>query len=280
MFVVIDYKTTNAMKKTSKLILMSLICVLLYPLHGHAQQSVVSAGGDFTGTGGSMSFSTGLPDFYYYEEVGTGSLQFGVQQPFFYVIPDDLEEELIVPNTTLTDGDMECFNALLNITTGGDGKTFLVEANASAELIAGNSIRMLAGTSVVAGGYLHARITTDGTFCDPDKQGPVMAPLANAAENVEDISLSAFDFQKKESLFKVYPNPTTGLFTLELTIDQIEPMQQMTVEVYGMRGERVLSEKVSSDQPHVFSLSDRQPGIYIIRVLSGDQTGIARIIKR
>ncbi len=271
------------MINSAKLILLSLIVCLFYTSQGFAQQSVVAAGGDFSGTGGTMSFSTGLPDFYYYEEVGAGSLQFGVQHAFFVMLPDDIEENLDVPNTNLADGDTECFNALQTITTGGDGNTFVVESGALAELIAGNNIRMLDGTKVVAGGYLHARITTDGTFCDTDKQ-ETMAPLAATADKTEDISLTAFDdvfdSLKKETLFRVYPNPTTGLFTLELSSDYMEPMQEMTVEVYGIRGERVLSEKVSADQPHVFNLSDRQPGIYLIRVVSGDQMGIQRIIKR
>ncbi len=248
-----------------------------------AQQSVVSAGGDFTGTGGTMSFSTGLPDFYNYEEVGAGSLQFGVQHAFFDMPPVDIPENLAVPNTTLADGDMACFNALFTITTGGEGNVFLVESGALAELIAGNSIRMLDGTTVVSGGYLRARITTDGTFCDTDKQ-ETMAPLAVTAQKTEDTSLSAFDEAfdslKKETLFRVYPNPTAGMFTLELHADYNKPGQQMSVEIFGMRGERVLIEKVAADLPHLFSLADRQPGVYIVRVVSGHQTSIARIIKR
>ncbi len=272
------------MVNTSKIVLLSFICGCLYPIYGHAQQSVVSAGGDFSGSGGTMGFSTGLPDFYFYEEVGAGSLQFGVQHAFYDIPPVDVPENLAVPNTTLADGNMACFNALAVITTGGEGKAFLVEANASAELIAGNSIRMLDGTTVVAGGYLHARITTDGIFCDPDKQMPTMAPLAASAEKVEYVTLSAkkdaFDPILAQALFRVYPNPTTGLFTLELSSDYMEPMQEMTVEVYGMRGERVFCEKVTCDQPHLFSLSDRQPGIYIIRVFSGGVVGVQRIMKR
>jgi hypothetical protein len=48
-----------------------------------------------------------------------------------------------------------------------------------------------------------------------------------------------------------------------------------------MRGERVLREEITSGQHlYEFSLEGQLPGIYIIRVVSGDQMGIERIIKR
>ncbi len=266
-----------------RLTFLSLMVTCFQAGNGYGQQSVVSAGGDFTGAGGTMSISTGLTDFYYYGSPN-GSLQFGMQHAFYDSTPGDIPDELDVPDTSLADEDRQCFNALQTITTGGHGNTFLVEASAVAELIAGKNIRMLAGTSVVAGGYLHARITTDGSFCDPDKHLLTMAPLAATAGKLEDtIQLAfdeVFDSLKKESLFKVYPNPTTGMFTLELHANYIETEQEMTVEIYAMRGERVVSERVATDHSHVFSLADRQPGMYIVRVVHGHQTSIGRIIKK
>ncbi len=263
------------------LIIILLIISSLSPII--AQQSIVSTGGDFIGTGGSMSYSTGLSDYYFYQS-GTGSLQFGIQHAFFDGTPGEIPHELDVPNTNLAGGETDCFNALLTITTGGDGTTFIVEDGAMAELIAGNNIRMLDGTRVVAGGYLHARITTDGTFCDTDKL-ETMAPLAEIKpeKSADDILLDTngpLNNMNNTTLFKVYPNPTTGSFTLELTRNDILPMGEINVEVFGLRGERIMSEKVVANQPRVFSLKDRQPGIYIIRVVGEDLFGVERIIKR
>lgn len=154
-----------------KLTFLSLIFCFSNLIPGYAQQSVVSAGGDFTGAGGTMSFSAGLPDFCFYE-TEHGNLQLGMQQAFFDSTPEEIPDELDVDDTTLSDGDNGCFNALQTITTGGDGKIFVVENGAMAELIAGNNIRMLPGTTVRPDGYLHARITTDGSFCETGTQYP------------------------------------------------------------------------------------------------------------
>jgi hypothetical protein len=47
--------------------------------------------------------------------------------------------------------------------------------------------------------------------------------------------------ETSESFFKVYPNPTTGMFTLELS----EIASTVTVEIYGVMGEQILKQEVS-----------------------------------
>jgi len=61
-----------------------LICLMLMTVNGRliAQQGNVAAGGDGTGTGGSMSFSIGQTD-YLHVNTETGSLHFGLQQPWY-----------------------------------------------------------------------------------------------------------------------------------------------------------------------------------------------------
>lgn len=61
-----------------KIILALLISI---PLFLHAQQGVVATGGDATGSGGTMSSSTGLTDFYEIQSEQF-SLQFGLQHPY------------------------------------------------------------------------------------------------------------------------------------------------------------------------------------------------------
>ncbi len=59
-----------------------LLFLLLYiPLIYKTQQSIVAAGGDATGTGGTMSHSSGLTDYLYFSSEG-GSMQMGVQQVY------------------------------------------------------------------------------------------------------------------------------------------------------------------------------------------------------
>lgn len=270
--------------ETRTFILWMAICLFSGLPAVQAQRSNVSAGGEGQGTGGTISFSVGLPDFYYMFAEGVGSLQFGVQHAFFGALPPDIPEYLDIENLTLSGDDIYCFNAYQTITTGGDGKVFIVEPDAFAELIAGLNIRMLYGTAVISGGGLHARITTDGSFCTPDKGMITMAPLADTGDEAEG-EIPAFpgektDIMGQHALLRAYPNPTRGIFTLEMVGAVIPETPEMTVEVYGLRGERIIRESLASDQPHVFSLEGNQPGIYIIRVVIGGSQWITRIIKR
>ena len=238
-----------------------------------AQQGVVSAGGDFSGTGGSMSLSTGRTDFYFYES-SAGSLQFGLQHasPFTGELPPD--EELL-QGLTIADGESSCFAALMIMTTAGGGETFLVESGGRADLIAAGKIIMMYGTKVEPGGYLHARITTDGTFCpEPDKHF-LAATQADQSVTTDDFP----NMKQPETFFMVFPNPTTGRFTLEMNL--FDTAKKTIVEIYGMRGERILREEIPGDiYQHSLTLEGQLPGIYIIRVAGGDQVGVQRIIKR
>ncbi len=174
---------------------------------------------------------------------------------------------------TVHHGENVCFDATQTIITAGGNTYFIVEGGGSVSLIAGESIRMLPGTSVENGGYLHARITLEGEYCDTpvtkSLEEPVEEPLA------EQLVPAMPD---KDVLFKVYPNPTTGEFTLEL-MDALA-YKQVTVEVYGLRGERLFSENIPPMQQHIFTLEKQLPGIYVVRVTAGERTDNVRIIKR
>ena len=79
-----------------------------------------------------------------------------------------------------------------------------------------------------------------------------------------------------QSSFKIYPNPTTGNFILELT----NYANTVFVDIYGLWGEKVLTAALIGERKHEFSLSDRPVGIYFIRVVSGDKTETVKIIKQ
>ncbi len=69
--------------KNTKLILTLIFVMGLGLLTSKAQQGVVSTGGEATGSGGTMSFSTGQTDFIYFSSEA-GSIQFGLQQVFIF----------------------------------------------------------------------------------------------------------------------------------------------------------------------------------------------------
>ncbi len=245
----------------------------------NAQQGVVAAGGEATGSGGTMSFSTGQTDFMYFSSE-SGSIQFGLQQVFFF----DEDEIPFVRQLTTDDlviGEDQCFDAFETIILAGGGNTFIVDAGTGVELIAGHSILMLPGTMVEYGGYMHARITSSaGPFCDVEE--PIVASLqVDLPDNTTYEGPLSFPDEKQteKAFFRVYPNPTAGDFTVEiLNHDMIG--QSVTIEIISMRGELVKQIIEISLFQHRLSLQEHQPGLYMIRVQCGDVFGIERIIKR
>ncbi len=265
--------------KHTKLLLTFFLLLGVGIIASNAQQGVVAAGGEATGTGGTMSFSTGQTDFMYFS-TESGSIQFGLQQVFFF---DEEDIPLIRELTTddLIIGEDQCFDAYETIILAGGGETFIIEDGTGVDLIAGYSILMLPGTQVEYGGYMHARITSsDGPFCDIEE--PIVASIKvyEPDNTTYEEPLSSPD--KKDSdftLFRVYPNPTTGDFTVELTSWEFLDAP-ITIEVIGMRGETLKRITDINQHQHQLSLKGHHPGVYMIRVQLGDVFGIERIIKR
>lgn len=179
-----------------------------------------------------------------------------------------------VTNVNVGPGVTSCYNAGLTLTVAGNGTTFWVQNGGSATLVAGQSILMLHGTRVYPGGYLRGHIAPTGPFC----ANPTMAPCipVNFLNRDEGIFIS------ETSLFTVYPNPTPGTFTLELTPDASS--SQALVSIYAITGELVLTETLptggGSGLKTEFTLEGRPSGIYIIRVISGKNSEAAKIVRQ
>jgi uncharacterized protein YjdB len=81
-------------------------------------------------------------------------------------------------------------------------------------------------------------------------------------------------FERKEATIQLFPNPSTGKFDLDagdIPIDRLE--------LISMRG-IVLKIQVPEYRGRLIEvdLSDRQPGVYFIHVISGDHRSVHRII--
>jgi hypothetical protein len=242
----------------------AFLFVLVTATNGMSQQGNVAAGGEATSPGGSMSYSIGQVDYLVYASP-QGNVSLGLQQPFIYSLPLVLE----IPNTTVSGNDILCFNAEQTVIVAGEGKNFTVEPNGFAEIIAGQNILMKVGTTVESGGNLHAYISTN--WCNQPKN--LLATFG------KETSIAAPFFEKpmQHDFFKVYPNPTSGDFTLEL--NKTEELF-LIVEIYTLQGNLVLRREMPARQQYSFSLIDRQPGLYFIRVQSQQETGISKIIKQ
>ena len=185
-----------------------------------------------------------------------------------------IPENVSLSDALIADGDTECFDALQTITVSD----FIVETGGSATLIAGQSIHLLPGTTVQHGGYLMARIAEyDDDYCG----SPRVVEIVEEPVIRKEADVVSTDFPREirdNGFFKLYPNPTDGMFTLELTTAELE--QGITVEVHFILGGRLFIKELPPQRLHTLSLEGQQPGMYIIRVMKGDKVGFERLIKR
>jgi hypothetical protein len=152
-----------------------------------------------------------------------------------------------------------CFDASNTITVGGAAGSFLVQNGARAVMIAGSRIDYLYGSKVEPGGYLHGYITITNSYC-----GSMSKSMVSSSESIENTTQEGMTTSGR---FLIYPNPTTGTFTL---LNRGPETGKVQVEIFNMRGERVLSSSFGDEKSHSFSLSEQAAGLYFVKVFSGD----------
>lgn len=177
---------------------------------------------------------------------------------------------LIIQNHNVASGITECFDALQTIYVAGSGTYFTVQNNGSVTLIAGQKIFLQPGTKVFAGGYLHAYITTNNQFCTYPENIIIGNPPEGQVSTGIDISEGGLEC-------KIYPNPTPGSFTMELT--GTETNEQVIITIYNMFGKRVIEKYLYNENKCVISLGSLPVGFYNIRIQSGSNSIKERIIK-
>ncbi len=175
-------------------------------------------------------------------------------------------------NMVISSGVDTCFAATQTIVTAGDGQIFTIQGGSSANLVAGHTVLMKTGTMVLHQGYLHARISIDGSYC---MQPPALPGVVQKQESLQASDGISYDGR---FLFAIYPNPTAGTFTLELTSPEELPM--INVEIFGMLGEKVMQATLAGNHRREFDLSGMPVGIYLIRLVQGIKTGFGIVIKQ
>jgi hypothetical protein len=173
-----------------------------------------------------------------------------------------------IQNHVVENGRDTCFDALQTIYVAGNGTNFTVLNGGSSTLIAGQKISFMPGTKVFPGGYLHAYIAPAGPWC-----GTKSTAFVEIAEETTEITAGS-----GKSFFSLFPNPTTGAFTLELK--GLEETAELRVEMYGIYGERLTSTELKGRKKYELSLEDKPAGIYFVRVVSGKYAGTGKIIKQ
>lgn len=81
---------------------------------------------------------------------------------------------------------------------------------------------------------------------------------------IEEISISA------------YPNPTKSSINIEIPDSLIDSITD--IQIHNLFGEIVFSTKVNSSKIHI-DLSNKKPGIYLVKLIGGEATNVLKIIK-
>jgi hypothetical protein len=187
----------------------------------------------------------------------------------------EIPEVRWLQNITIGPGQTACYDAMITIITGdpyaggagGPPAYFTyVEPTGDLTLVSGGNILMYPHTWAMNGSHLHAYIDLSGNYC-PQTDLPEVA-----AKNPEYV-IAAYELAH----FRLYPNPTTGNFTLELKGTNLR--SDFRVEVYSMRGERVLNTMVAGESKAEIQFSGMPEGLYFVTLKTNDYIETIKLVK-
>ncbi len=173
-----------------------------------------------------------------------------------------------VENLSIAEGENICFDALESIYVSN----FTVEAGGSVRFIAGEIIVFQEGTLIMSNAYMHAVITKDDTFC--------YRPDSILASEIEHKKSDFFEDTDNEShsVFKLWPNPTDGMVTVELL--SINESSKKYLELYNMMGERLIHVDLSGQLHYALDLTAVPRGLYLIRLMVDREMHVEKIMKK
>jgi hypothetical protein len=77
--------------------------------------------------------------------------------------------------------------------------------------------------------------------------------------------------------FSIYPNPTTGNFTLVQKGNSI--MERVKIEVFTMNGTRMMTETMIGEKSREISVSSLPVGIYVVKIVADDHAETIKLIR-
>ncbi|HPS61596.1 MAG TPA: T9SS type A sorting domain-containing protein [Bacteroidales bacterium] len=176
-----------------------------------------------------------------------------------------------VMNDTIDPGEANCYNATIALTVAGNGSRFRVASGGSATLISGQKIRLLPGTAVDPGGYLSAYISPDGPWCYQSKSRADIQPDNNP-------EMSEILKPAKPCAIRAWPNPVTGM--LNVSWPPVDAGKPLSIKLFDIHSRRIFSTEVRSASQVACWMGDLPDGVYLIKAISEDSSGILRVIKK
>jgi hypothetical protein len=232
---------------------------------GMSAEWQLQSGSPCTDTGDSTGISSQIPSL---DLAGNsrynGIIDMGAYE--FFAVP----QNLVANSDTIPPGISVCLNAMLTITVGGSGKSFLVQPGGAALMYAGTKISLLPGTTALSGSYVQCQITPSGPWCP----GTAMPSSAGNSSNASETGSSEIP---DGEIFKVFPNPTSGIINLEFR--KIPGAVPAFVRCYNMQGVCIFSMEFSAGSNFEVPLSGQPSGMYLVTVQIGHEMEMKKILK-
>ena len=87
--------------------------------------------------------------------------------------------------------------------------------------------------------------------------------------------VSSSDENNLEDLLRIYPNPTSGIIYMDIP-DNIS--NKINVVIYDIVGHTLENRNISNNGKHIFDISKNPSGVYLLKIISGENTVSKRFI--
>ena len=169
----------------------------------------------------------------------------------------------------ITSAEEICRWAPQTVYTAGDGDHFLTLPSSLLMIVAAENVIMLPGTHFLQGSQVHVFIDDDD-YCNPSKLH-ILASRPSGDINIH-------EFASNEAAFRIYPNPTSGWFTLEFK--DANMLSTVHLEIFNIFGKQIMSAELPGKKHQKLDISYHPPGIYLIRFMMGGETWVEKVLKQ
>lgn len=232
---------------------------------GAASQTGVSRWGDYS----MISIDPSDDEtFWYTSEYSTGGWAWRTQIASFDF--GTVAENLNLRSITLTNGEEGCYDATDTITVEGSGTTVEVQSGGTATFIAGGTILLKPGFHSHSGSATSIYITTTSDYCSS------LPPLIATPDTVvEEALINPELYVNDESNINIYPNPTTGNFT----IDFMGKITTADILLLNFQGQQLMEQQCKEQLKKDIDISHLPGGMYIIVIKTEEKIVTRKIIK-
>ena len=235
----------------------------IYPLVGDGEIIYMN----FTVIGALHDFTSITFDYFEYNE-GTPSVSL-TNGNLYIGTPPVIPTNLIVQNTIIDNGQIECYNATDTINIAGSGTTVDLLSGGETTFIAGEKIVFNPGFKAYEGSYCSAYITTTDDYCS-SQQSMITVDYDTIQEATDYVSIS-----NKLSNINIYPNPTSG----SLVIDFMGKKTTAEIFLSNFQGKQVVSTRCNDQLKKSIDIGYQPGGMYIIAIKTQTSIIIRKIIK-